>query len=490
MYIQISEKIYITQMGGYCIKIHKRANTIRILYTVQIQLLTLGGIFAILFSDTEAERGAFFVKTTVKSLSYSAAAAIAPYPHKVPKKPNLFWRGLIRGLSVLGLSGTGFHFETERMELLPKEEPCLILMNHSCFLDLQIASRILYPRPYNIICTCDGFVGLGGLMEWLMRSIGCVPTRKFVTDFSLVQDMQYCFKTLKTSVLMYPEASYSFDGTCTPLPRKMGVLLKKFDVPVVMIETFGAFSRNPLYNELKVRKSVPVSAKATLLYTRQEIREKTVKELSDGLDMAFSFDHFRWQRETGLEINEDFRADGLHRILYKCPHCGAEGKMEGKGTTLTCYACGKQWELTPLGQMRALEGETEYAHIPDWYAWERREVRQELENGTYRMEADVDIAIMADFSAIYRVGEGHLIHDLNGFRLTGCDGQLEYDQKPQTCYGLYADYYWYEIADTICIGDNQRLYYCFPKGQPIVAKTRLAAEELYKMCKSRKRVSP
>ena len=430
------------------------------------------------------------MKTTVRTMPIDTVLELPPYPHKPPKKPNLFWRSLIRGLSVPGLSGTDFSFTTERMELLAPKEPCLILMNHSCFLDLQIASRILYPRPYNIICTCDGFVGMGGLMEWLMRSIGCVPTRKFVTDFSLVQDMEYCFKTLKTSVLMYPEASYSFDGTCTPLPRKMGVLLKKFDVPVVMIETFGAFSRNPLYNELKVRKSVPVTARATLLYTRQEIHEKTVKELSDGLDAAFSFDHFRWQQEQGLEIKEDFRADGLHRILYKCPHCGAEGQMEGRGTTLTCHACGKQWELTPLGQMQALDGETEYPHIPDWYAWERNEVRRELEDGTYRMEADVDIAIMADFSAIYRVGEGHLTHDLTGFHLTGCDGKLEYTQKPQTCYGLYADYYWYEIADTVCIGDNQRLYYCFPKGQPIVAKTRLAAEELYKITKARKRVAP
>ena len=160
--------------------------------------------------------------------------------------------------------------------------------------------------------------------------------------------------------------------------------------------------------------------------------------------------------------------------------------MEGKRTRLTCHGCGKQWELTTLGQMRALAGQTEYPHIPDWYAWERQEVRRELESGTYRMETDVDIAIMADFSAIYRVGEGHMTHDLNGFHLTGCDGQLEYAQRPQACYGLYADYYWYEIADTICIGDNQRLYYCFPKGQPIVAKTRLAAEELYKICKARR----
>ena len=135
------------------------------------------------------------------------------------------------------------------MERLGKNEPCLILMNHSCFLDLQIAYRILYPRPFNIICTSDGFVGMGGLMAWLMRTIGCVPTQKFVTDLTLVQDISYCLKTLKTSVLMYPEASYSFDGTCTPLPRKMGALLKKLDVPVVMIETFGAFGRNPLYNE-------------------------------------------------------------------------------------------------------------------------------------------------------------------------------------------------------------------------------------------------
>jgi hypothetical protein len=285
---------------------------------------------------------------------------------------------------------------------------------------------------------------------------------------------------------MYPEASYSFDGTCTPLPRKMGVLLKKLDVPVVMIETFGAFSRNPLYNELQVRKGVPVSAKVKLLYTREEIREKTVRELSDGLDEAFGFDHFKWQKEQGLEIHDDFRADGLNRILYKCAHCGTEGAMTGKGVNLRCGRCGKTWTLTPLGELEALEGETEFSHIPDWYRWERDQVRQEIENGTYCLDVDVDIAMLVDFKAIYKVGSGHLTHDRQGFRLTGCDGRLEYTQKPQACYGLYADYYWYEIADTICIGDNTRLYYCFPKGGDVVAKTRLAVEEMYKLYKARK----
>jgi len=426
------------------------------------------------------------MKITAKQLDFNEAMARKRPAHKRPHKIGIFWRCLIRLLSVFGLMGTKFKYTSERMELLGKKEPCLILMNHSCFLDLQMASRIFFPRHYCIVCTSDGFVGMGGLMAWLMRTIGCIPTQKFVTDLGLVQDMSYCFRELKTSVLMYPEASYSFDGTATPLPRKMGVLLKKFDVPVVMVETFGAFSRNPLYNELQIRRNVPITAKVKLLYTREEIKEKTVKELSDGLDAAFGFDHFKWQKEQGLEITESFRADGLNRILYKCPRCLREGHMEGKGTTLKCHHCGKTWELTALGEMKALEGETEFSHIPDWYAWERDQVRTELLEGSYKLSVDVDIAVMTDYKAIYKVGEGHLEHDATGFRLTGCDGQLEYSQKPQACYSLYADYYWYEIGDMICVGDNDKLFYCFPKdGGDVVAKTRLATEELYKLYKSR-----
>ena len=428
------------------------------------------------------------MKISVKKLPYEQVLALPRPKRRRPKRINFFWRSLIRVLTCFSMAGTKFTYETERLELLGKKEPCLILMNHSCFLDMQIAHRILYPRHFSIIATFDSFVGLGGLMNWVMRQIGGIPTQKFVTDLSLITDMQYCFKELKTSVLLYPEAGYSFDGTCTPLPRKMGVILKKLDVPVVMIESFGAFSRNPLYNELQVRKGVKVSAKAKLLYTREEIREKSVQELSDGLDEAFSFDQFRWQKESGVEIHEDFRADGLNRILYKCPHCGAEGKMEGRGIHLTCHGCGKKWELTPLGEMKALEGETEYTHIPDWYRWEREQVRQEILEGKYRLEADVDIGMLVDTRHLYMVGEGHLTHDAEkGFTLTGCGGKLNYTQKPQACYSVNADYYWYEMGDIISIGNSECLYYCFPRNAgDFVAKTRFAAEEMYKLYKSRR----
>ena len=59
-----------------------------------------------------------------------------------------------------------------------------------------------------------------------------------------------------SSVLMLPEASYSFDGT------------------VVVIRTRGAFARDPLYNNPQLGK-VDVSAEMEYLLSPEEIKEKT-----------------------------------------------------------------------------------------------------------------------------------------------------------------------------------------------------------------------
>ena len=143
--------------------------------------------------------------------------------------------------------------------------------------------------------------------------------------------------------------------------------------------------------------------------------------------------------------------------------------------------------MTEYGFLEALEGETEFVHIPDWYRWERESVRKELESGSYCLDVLVDICMMVDTRCIYRVGKGRLRHSVEGFHLTGCDGKLDYVQKPIASYSLYSDYYWYEVGDVICIGNGDVLYYCFPtEGGDVVAKTRLAAEELYKMVRHAK----
>ncbi|MDE5748978.1 MAG: 1-acyl-sn-glycerol-3-phosphate acyltransferase [Acetatifactor sp.] len=422
------------------------------------------------------------MKIKVKEMSYNQVLALPAEKHIRPRRPNILFRTLLKLLSWPELCATHFTWEKEGMERLEKDEPCLVLMNHSSFIDLKIAAFMLYPRPFNIVCTSDGFVG----KNWLMRLLGCIPTTKFVTDLTLVKDMHYALKELHSSVLLFPEASYSFDGTATPLPDSMGKCIKALGVPVVMIRTYGAFARDPLYNNLQ-RRRVKVSAKMEYLLSSEEIALRTPEELNGLLAEWFAFDNFLWQQQNHVRISEPFRADYLNRVLYKCPHCLTEGKMRGKGSRLVCENCGAAYELTEYGYLRGVDMPTDnqrFNHVPDWYRWERECVRQELAAGSYRLQIPVDICMLVNSKCIYRVGSGMLEHSPEGFHLTGCEGQLDYVQKPSASYSLYADYYWYELGDMICIGDHRALYYCFPQnGQDVAAKTRLAAEELYQMKK-------
>ena len=215
------------------------------------------------------------MKIKVRDMSYEQVTAIPEPKHTLPQKPKMFFRRLLKLLSLHDLRAANFKCERVGLERLAPGEPALYLMNHSSFIDLEIAATEIYPRPFNIVCTSDGFVG----KERLMRSIGCIPARKFIADTVLVRDMVYAVKKLKSSVLMYPEASYSFDGTATPLPESMGKCLKLLGVPVVMIRTFGAFARDPLYNNLQLRR-VDVSARIEYLLSAEEIAEKSIAELN------------------------------------------------------------------------------------------------------------------------------------------------------------------------------------------------------------------
>jgi len=422
------------------------------------------------------------MKIKTRKMSYDEVLKLPRLKHKKPLKPSRFLGTLVRVLSAPTLRKIKFSYTTERMELVGKE-PCLILMNHSSFTDMKLAFGIFYPKRMGIVTSVDA---MSGFLGKLMRHLGCTPTHKYVSDISLIRDIKYMLKENKTSVLMYPEAGYSFDGRTTTLPRGLGSLMKRMDVPVVTVITEGAFHRDPLYNMLRIR-DVKVSAHVKCIATRDELREKSVEELDALLDESFSFDNFAWQRDNRVSIDVPYRADGLHRILYKCPHCNTENQMEGKGTGITCHACGKHWKMDEYGQLSAVDGETEFSHIPDWYDWQRACVRKELEEGTYRFDVDVDISIQVNLDGVCDIGTGHLTHGLDGFRLTGADGKLDYSQSPVFSHTLYSDYYWYEIGDVIGIGDNEYSYFCFPKENISVSKARLATEELYKMKKVRLR---
>ncbi len=417
------------------------------------------------------------MKIKTRHLSYEEVSALPSWEHVKPRKPSRLLAGICHTATKGELKKVNFSCEKVDMDKAG-DGPWFILMNHCSFTDLAIAFEVLKDRPFSIVCTSDALVG----KEWFIRNLGCIPTRKFVSDISLISDMDYALNVNKASVLMYPEAGYSLDGTTTRIPRRIGVLIRKLKHPVVMITTSGAFHRDPLYNNLQ-KRDVKVTCRMKCLFSAEEAATTKVREIDEALDREFDLDYFKWQEENNIEIDEPFRADGLERILYRCPHCMSEGKTLGKGISFTCKECGANYELDILGRLKGTNVDTVFSHIPDWFAWEREQVLKEITDGTYSFDAECDIAILKDTNALYMVGSGRLKHSNSGFILDGCDGKLHYEQSPAASYSVNSDYFWYEIGDIISIGTNDGLYYCFPKNGESVAKVRLAGEELYKLSK-------
>ena len=417
------------------------------------------------------------MKTKITNKSYDEVMAIPREKHQKPIKPNILFRTLLKLVSLPDIIATRFKCNYIDMHKLGKKEPALILMNHSCFLDLEIVPSILYPRPFNIVATTDAFIG----KNWLMRQIGCISTNKFVTDTNLVRDMMHTIRKLKSSVVMFPEAGYSFDGRCMPLPDTLGKMAKMMGAPLVVITTHGAYARDPLYNNLQKRK-VKVTADVKYVLSPEELAAMEPEKIQEIILKEFNFDNFSWQKENNIKISEPFRADYLNRILYKCPACKQEGKMVGRGTHITCSECGKSYYLDELGSLSATDGTTEFDSITAWYDWQRECVKGEVQRGEYAIDLPVDILMTVSDHKFYRVGEGRLCHGASGFVLDGCEGKLHYEQKPLCAHTVNSDFYFYQIGDMVSFGNNDHLFYCFPKTEgDIVTKIRFAAEEIYKI---------
>ena len=140
------------------------------------------------------------MKISYKDIGFEKALNRTPKKLKSPKKPNILFKTLLKIVSLFDLLAVSFKANKIGMEKLKKKEPCMILMNHSSFLDLEIATSVLYPRSINIVTTTDAFVD----KAWLMRELGCMPINKFTTDPSVVKESIRLVKKKKSSILMYP----------------------------------------------------------------------------------------------------------------------------------------------------------------------------------------------------------------------------------------------------------------------------------------------
>ncbi len=371
-------------------------------------------------------------------------------------------------------------YKIEKINMEGLKPPYILLSNHMYFVDFKLSAMATFPHRVNNVATIDGYYR----RPWLMELLGCICKRKFTNDLHLIKSIRRVLK--KGDILcMYPEARYSPVGTTAILPDSLGKLIKMNKVPVVVLLHHGNYLHTPFWNYRKPRK-VPLYTTMTQILSADDIENMTAEEINAAVRKAMTYDEYKWQKSQGIEIKEDFRAEGLHKVLYQCPACGKEHTMDSKNSEIFCLSCNKRWTLNTDGTLTANAGETEFSHIPDWYEWQRSEVRRQIEEGTYSFSDEVEVYSLPSCMKFHDLGKAKLTHDSeNGFVLEGFYNGEPYkiQRKPHEMYGVHIeyDYCYIKPFDCIDISTEKDSFYCYTSLQNVVTKLSLATEEIFKI---------
>ena len=369
-------------------------------------------------------------------------------------------------------------FTLEKINMEGLEGPYLMLVTHSSMVDFNVMLKATHPHKVNNVMTLEGF---NTYTEPLMRSLGVLGTRKYINDMNLIRNIKYCIEKLGNTFVLFPEARYSLDGCTSYIPSSTAKLIKVLKVPVVVLKIQGNFITCPQWN--KINKKTHVEAQMVQIITREECKDISLDEIANRIREHFTYDDYKWQLENKIKIDHPKRAEGLHALLYKCPHCKAESQMDSKGAKLFCNACGKTWEMDEYGQLHALDGKTEFSHIPDWSNWERACVRKEIEEGTYYFEDTVRVETLPGSLKFYKQGEGTLIQTPEGTTVKCNYYGEEYTlfRSAKSLESMHIEYDYLGRGDCVDISIPDDSFWCYVSKKDCITKISFATEEIHKL---------
>lgn len=248
--------------------------------------------------------------------------------------------------------------------------PKLYLANHLSPNDTYHIYRVVDPSRPALVG--NKYFMRFKFVRFFMSRLGFVTKMLYNPDIEAVKKM-IKYRNDETSIMMFPEARLSLDGTTNPLTNGTAALVKKLKMNVVLIEISGNY-----FACSKVRKSkrrVPVSIRIKKIIEPSELETIEVNALEQIIKENLSHD----DSEYALTVNyrNKNKAENLDKVLYYCPHCHKEFEMKASGNSLEC-SCGFKLELDNHYQFS--ENDYGIKTIHDYYELIKDHEREEIKN--------------------------------------------------------------------------------------------------------------
>ena len=237
-----------------------------------------------------------------------------------------------------------FKLSAVGLENVPKDTPYLMIGNHSHKLDPFFIGALIR-RPLFQMASNEYF--RIPLMRRFMWAMGAFPFEKYTDkDPRSIRHAIRLVRKLGHPLGIYPEGGRNWDGETLPVIRATAGMIKLLNVPVVPVVSEGNYIAWPRWANKRRKSPIVIHYGEAVTFDRKATEDEIVSWMQKVLDHNDSY--------TRVDaIKGKNPAEGLTRLLWRCPSCRAmEGLVEKNGEELCCSACGKEWEVDLSCSMR------------------------------------------------------------------------------------------------------------------------------------------
>lgn len=257
-----------------------------------------------------------------------------------------------------------YHADVERFRGQGKRN-WLILANHQTSFD-QFFIGAAFRKPVYYVAMEDLFSNgwVSKLITWLVAPIPIVKAR---TD---VRAALNCIKIAGEggNIALFPEGNRTYSGRTCHINPAVAQMAIKLGLPIAIFRIEGGYGVKPRWSDKIRRGKMKAGVRRVIepeeynAMSKEELYELICKELF--VDEAKPDGQFYSRRA----------AEHLERVVYLCPDCGLS-EFESKKDLLTCMRCDRQYRYRPDKQLEALQGDSRFRYVADWYDYQESYVR-------------------------------------------------------------------------------------------------------------------
>ena len=307
------------------------------------------------------------MKSTKKDLK-------AKLTHRKIKKPNPILMSI--GMGVLGMLnrsyGVKFTYDYDPKTI--EGQPVILLSSHASRLEFIYTVYGFGRKDVNVVCGFQNILRKG--VYGLMMKLGVISKYLYQPDVICVKNMLSVLQR-KGALGLFPEGIQSTSGSTHPINPATAQFIKKSKANIVVCSSEGAYLATNRYSS--DRKRGHIGIKYSLLYTPEMLDGLTEEQLYRDVLQRISYNDFAYNRVARNKyVGKKPNADGIDKILYKCPSCMAEHRLFVENDSVVCGSCGFKVRINEYYDLVPVCGEGCPEDIDRWYKWQRQCVSREI----------------------------------------------------------------------------------------------------------------